>query len=53
MTWQDQTNINNFSRLNTEVTDLEEQYSEKQKENEYLEDVTTELELADDDEQIL
>jgi prefoldin subunit 4 len=50
--WEDQQHINEFSRLNTLVTDWEEKLNEKKQEKEYLEDLNTELELMDDDELI-
>ncbi|KAI8919011.1 Prefoldin beta-like protein [Powellomyces hirtus] len=50
VTWEDQQNINSFSRLNMKIQNLEDQYEEKKKEKEYLDDLSSELELADEDE---
>ncbi|KAI9334505.1 putative GIM3-Gim complex component [Zopfochytrium polystomum] len=50
VSWADQQNINNFSKMNAKMTDLEESYEEKKKEKEYLDDLEGELELADEDE---
>ncbi|KAI9207234.1 Prefoldin subunit-domain-containing protein [Polychytrium aggregatum] len=50
VTWEDQEKINTFSKLNSRLQDLEENYEEKKKEKEYLEDLASELELADEDE---
>ncbi|KAJ3331404.1 hypothetical protein HDU76_003294 [Blyttiomyces sp. JEL0837] len=36
--------------MNAQMADLEEKYEEKKKEKEYLDDLETELELADEDE---
>ncbi|KAJ3013620.1 hypothetical protein HKX48_005650 [Thoreauomyces humboldtii] len=52
VTWEDQKNINAFSRLNMRIQNLEEAYEEKKKEKEYLDDLSSELELADEDELI-
>ncbi|KAJ3287337.1 hypothetical protein HK104_008653 [Borealophlyctis nickersoniae] len=77
VTWEDQQNINSFSKLNARLDQIEEIYQEKkvptltaawsrrfediaktarfvpkQKEKEYLEDLESELELADEDELI-
>ncbi|KND01763.1 uncharacterized protein SPPG_03555 [Spizellomyces punctatus DAOM BR117] len=52
VTWEDQQNINAFSRLNMKLQNLEEAYEEKKKEKEYLDDLSSELELADEDELI-
>ncbi|KAJ3158563.1 hypothetical protein HDU86_002788 [Geranomyces michiganensis] len=52
VTWADQQNINAFSRLNMKIQNLEEAYSERKKEKEYLDDLSSELELADEDEMI-
>ncbi|KNE61354.1 hypothetical protein AMAG_06183 [Allomyces macrogynus ATCC 38327] len=50
VSWADQQNINKFSKLNSRLYALEEEYSEKKKRLELLEDVTSELELCDEDE---
>ncbi|CEO59047.1 Putative Molecular chaperone Prefoldin [Penicillium brasilianum] len=47
---EDQEKINRFSRLHQRETILEEQLKAKQKDKEDLEEVSTELELADEDE---
>ncbi|RKP09718.1 putative GIM3-Gim complex component [Thamnocephalis sphaerospora] len=50
--WEDQQRINEFSRLNNKVSDWEDQLSAKKQEKEYLEDLSGELELADEDEPV-
>ncbi|KAJ3412773.1 hypothetical protein HDV05_000240 [Chytridiales sp. JEL 0842] len=52
VTWADQQNINNFAKMNSKMSDLEDLYEAKKKESEYLDDLETELELADEDELI-
>ncbi|KAJ5161973.1 hypothetical protein N7492_007365 [Penicillium capsulatum] len=47
---EDQEKINRFSRLHQRQATLEEQLKGKQKDKEDLEEVSTELELADEDE---
>ncbi|KAK8038756.1 hypothetical protein PG993_007167 [Apiospora rasikravindrae] len=47
---EDQDKINKFSRLHQKELNIEEQLKVKQKEKEELDDITTELELADEDE---
>ncbi|KAJ5167409.1 prefoldin subunit 4 [Penicillium canariense] len=47
---EDQEKINRFSRLHQRETLLEEQLKAKQKDKEDLEEISTELELADEDE---
>ncbi|GAD94304.1 prefoldin subunit 4 [Paecilomyces variotii No. 5] len=47
---EDQEKINRFSRLHQRETMLEDQLKAKQKDKEDLEEVSTELELADEDE---
>ncbi|KAH0538428.1 hypothetical protein FGG08_004976 [Glutinoglossum americanum] len=49
---EDQDNINKFSRLHQRETLLEEELKTKQKDKEDLEEVSTELELADEDDLI-
>ncbi|KAF4967520.1 hypothetical protein FSARC_4905 [Fusarium sarcochroum] len=49
---EDQDKINRFSRLHQRQTVLEEELSDKTKEKEELDDLSTELELADEDEKI-
>ncbi|KAK1761191.1 Prefoldin subunit-domain-containing protein [Echria macrotheca] len=46
---EDQDKINKFSRLHQHELSLEEELKLKNKEKEELDDITTELELADDD----
>ncbi|KAK9360179.1 Prefoldin subunit-domain-containing protein [Lipomyces starkeyi] len=48
VSWEDQQRINDFSKLNSRLSELEDQYRQKQDENEYLEDVGTEIELVDE-----
>ncbi|KAI9311539.1 Prefoldin subunit 4 [Dichotomocladium elegans] len=52
VSWGDQKKINEFSKLNAKIDDLEEQYAKLKQEKEYLDDVAMELELADEDEPI-
>ncbi|PYH79361.1 prefoldin subunit 4 [Aspergillus uvarum CBS 121591] len=49
---EDQEKINRFSRLHQRETVLEEQLKLKQKDKEDLEEISTELELADEDDLI-
>ncbi|CBF88638.1 hypothetical protein AN0862.2 [Aspergillus nidulans FGSC A4] len=49
---EDQEKINRFSRLHQRETVLEEKLKGKQKDKEDLEEISTELELADEDELI-
>ncbi|KAG5998126.1 hypothetical protein E4U52_001727 [Claviceps spartinae] len=49
---EDQDKINKFSRLHQRERVIEEQLKEKSKEKEELDDLSTELELADEDEKI-
>ncbi|KAF9467402.1 Prefoldin subunit-domain-containing protein [Collybia nuda] len=53
VTWEDQQRINSFSKLNTRVRGLEEKLEELKQEKEALDDLATELELADEDEEVL
>ncbi|KAK9236381.1 Prefoldin subunit-domain-containing protein [Lipomyces kononenkoae] len=50
VSWEDQQRINEFSKLNSRLSELEELHQKKQDENAYLEDVGTEIELVDEDE---
>ncbi|KAI9257895.1 Prefoldin subunit-domain-containing protein [Sporodiniella umbellata] len=52
VSWVDQERINEFSKYNAKVDDLEEEYEKLKKEKEYLDDVALELELADEDESV-
>ncbi|KAI0441054.1 Prefoldin subunit-domain-containing protein [Xylaria telfairii] len=49
---QDQDKINKFSRLHQRELNLEDELKSKNKEKEELDDVTLELELADEDENV-
>ncbi|KAL9630782.1 MAG: hypothetical protein Q9164_006243 [Protoblastenia rupestris] len=49
---EDQDKINKFSRLHSRETALEEELKVKAKDKEDLEEISNELELADDDEKI-
>ncbi|KAL2214258.1 Gim complex component GIM3-like protein [Sarocladium strictum] len=49
---EDQDKINKFSRLHQRELALEEELQGKSKEKEELEDITTELELADEDDKV-
>ncbi|KAH9828369.1 Prefoldin, subunit 4 [Teratosphaeria destructans] len=49
---EDQDRINRFSRLHGRERGLEEQLRAKEKEREDLEDISNELELADDDDKV-
>ncbi|KAM6501859.1 Prefoldin subunit domain containing protein [Amanita muscaria] len=53
VTWEDQQRINKFSRLNARVRTLEGKLEELKQEKEALDDLATELELADEGEPIL
>ncbi|CAG8453555.1 1003_t:CDS:2 [Paraglomus occultum] len=50
VTWEDQQNINSFSKLVSKYNDIEEQYEHKKQEKEYIDDLALELELVDEDE---
>ncbi|CAB4443689.1 unnamed protein product [Rhizophagus irregularis] len=52
VTWEDQQKINSFSKLNAKYSDFELNYESKKQEKEYLDDLTEELELADEDDRI-
>ncbi|CAG7854626.1 Prefoldin subunit 4 {ECO:0000256/PIRNR:PIRNR016477} [Serendipita indica DSM 11827] len=51
--WEDQQRINTFSKTNTRFQNLQEELEVAKKEKEALEDITTELELADEDQPVL
>ncbi|KAJ7899068.1 Prefoldin subunit 4 [Mycena leptocephala] len=53
VTWEDQQRINSFSKLNTRMRNTVEKLQELKQEKEALEDLATELELADEDEPVL
>lgn len=52
VTKEDQDKINDFSRLHNRSKALQEELEGKKKEKEDLEEITTELELADEDEPV-
>ncbi|KAK8864547.1 hypothetical protein IAR55_001797 [Kwoniella newhampshirensis] len=47
--WEDQQRINTFSKLNNRLSDIQDLLKLKQEEKEYYDDLSTELELADED----
>ncbi|KAI0479468.1 Prefoldin subunit-domain-containing protein [Xylariaceae sp. FL0804] len=49
---EDQDKINKFSRLHQRELNLQEELKNKNKEKEELDDITTELELADEDDKV-
>ncbi|KAG2039654.1 Prefoldin subunit-domain-containing protein [Suillus americanus] len=53
VTWEDQQRINTFSKLNTRLRGIEERLEELKQEKEALDDLSTELELTDEDESVL
>ncbi|KAF5346715.1 hypothetical protein D9756_010423 [Leucocoprinus leucothites] len=53
VTWEDQQHINTFSRLNTRMRALEDKLEEIKQQKEALDDLSTELELTDEDEPVL
>ncbi|KAI0335161.1 Prefoldin subunit 4 [Cubamyces sp. BRFM 1775] len=53
VTWEDQQRINSFSKLNTRLRSIEEKIQELKTEKEALDDISMELELADEDEPIM
>jgi len=50
---EDQQRINSFSKLNTRLRSIEEKLEELKQEKDALDDLSSELELADEDEPIL
>ncbi|KAH6564766.1 hypothetical protein BSLG_000354 [Batrachochytrium salamandrivorans] len=52
VTWEDQQNINMFSKLNIRFESTEKAFEEKKREKEYLDDLSNELELADEDDPV-
>lgn len=52
VTWADQQRINEFSKLNTRLERLEDEYKEEKTEKEYLDDLAMEIELLDEDEPV-
>jgi len=53
VTWEDQQRINSFSQLNNRLRHIEGKLEELKQEKEALDDLSTELELADEDELVL
>ncbi|KAK0225476.1 Prefoldin subunit 4 [Armillaria fumosa] len=53
VTWEDQQRINTFSKLNTRMRSIDEKLEELKQEKEALDDLSTELELADEDDPVL
>ncbi|KAG9309273.1 Prefoldin subunit 4 [Chiua virens] len=53
VTWEDQKCINTFSKLNTRLRGIEGQLDVLKQEKETLDDLATELELADQDQIVL
>ncbi|KAF7376458.1 Prefoldin subunit 4 [Mycena sanguinolenta] len=53
VTLEDQNRISTFSKLNARVRNIEAKLEELKQEKEALDDLTTELELADEDEPVL
>ncbi|ODQ68038.1 Prefoldin, subunit 4 [Nadsonia fulvescens var. elongata DSM 6958] len=49
VSWVDQQKINAFSKLNTRMSNLEDEYEAQKQEKEYLDDVTMEMELIDEE----
>ena len=49
VTWEDQQNINRFSRLHATLSDVEEELHAKRAEKEELGDLSMELELMEDE----
>ncbi|KAK0476838.1 Prefoldin subunit-domain-containing protein [Armillaria novae-zelandiae] len=53
VTWEDQQRINTFSKLNTRMRSIDEKLDELKQEKEALDDLSTELELANEDDPVL
>lgn len=53
VTWEDQQRINRFSTLNSKARDLEATLAQLKNDKEALDDLTTELELADEDDTVM
>ncbi|KAK1222031.1 hypothetical protein PQX77_015130 [Marasmius sp. AFHP31] len=53
VTWEDQQRINTFSKLNARLKNINEKLEQLRQEKEALDDLSTELELADEDEPVL
>ncbi|PSR73224.1 hypothetical protein PHLCEN_2v10945 [Hermanssonia centrifuga] len=53
VTWEDQQRINTFSKLNTRLRGIEEKKDLLKQEKEALDDLTMDLELADEDQPVM
>ncbi|KAF9264172.1 Prefoldin, subunit 4 [Marasmius fiardii PR-910] len=53
VTWEDQQKISTFSKLNTRLRSVNDKLEQLKQEKEALDDLSTELELADEDEPVL
>ncbi|KAF8800202.1 Prefoldin, subunit 4 [Phlegmacium glaucopus] len=53
VTWEDQQRINSFSKLNNRIRIIQDKLGELKQEKEALDDLSTELELADEDDEVL
>ncbi|KAJ1816799.1 hypothetical protein LPJ56_004213, partial [Coemansia sp. RSA 2599] len=53
VSWEDQSRINQFSKLNTRLDRLEDEYKAQKTEKEYLDDLAMEIELLDEDEPVI
>ncbi|WFD33502.1 hypothetical protein MCUN1_000315 [Malassezia cuniculi] len=53
VTWEDQQQINRFSRLNSQLADAEDELRRRRTEKEELDDLSMELELVDEDDKVL
>ncbi|VDB85241.1 unnamed protein product [Peniophora sp. CBMAI 1063] len=53
VSWEDQQKINSFSKLNGRIKTIEEKMEVLKQEKEALDDLSMELELADEDEPVL
>ncbi|KAI0075134.1 Prefoldin subunit 4 [Panus rudis PR-1116 ss-1] len=53
VTWEDQQRINSFSKLNTRLKNIEEKIEGLKQEKEALDDLSMELELADEDQPVM
>ncbi|KAK9464582.1 Prefoldin subunit-domain-containing protein [Lipomyces arxii] len=52
VSWEDQQQINDFSKLNSRLSGFEDAVKKLKDEQEYLEDVSTEIELIDEDDMV-
>ncbi|KAJ3512939.1 hypothetical protein NLJ89_g3236 [Agrocybe chaxingu] len=53
VSWEDQQRINTFSKLNNRIRVIQEKLGELKQEKEALDDLSTELELAEEDQTVL